>query len=195
LEPPIDITTRRFESRLDSIKPVSLAFATRHYPEDTHGLTPEPSLIDGLRFVFAPVSLARSPMQQLGPKSDSATVVKALNESEEAYVRGARSLGLPERFPEGPMNSMGYAVLQGLKMPNVAIWIFRKNVANYPDSPNVYDSLGDGLLAAGDSSAARTQFRMARDVAIRIGQPVAEETKKKLDALEHVATQAGKVKP
>jgi predicted alpha/beta superfamily hydrolase len=194
LEPPIDITTKRFAARLDSIKPVQLAFAFRHYPDDTHGLTPEPSLIDGLRFVFAPVSLTRTPLMALGPNADSATVVKAITESEEAYVRGARSLGLPERFPEGPMNSFGYAVLQGLKLPNVAIWMFRKNVANYPDSPNVYDSLGDGLLAVGDSSGARVQFRTARDVAVRLGQPVAEETQKKIDALEH-AVQAGKAKP
>ena len=92
------------------------------------------------------------------------------------------------------MNSFGYAVLQGFKMPNVAIWIFRQNVTNYPNSPNVYDSLGDGLLAAHDTSAARAQFRMARDVAMRNGQPVADETQKKLDALEH-AVQAGKAKP
>ena len=32
LEPPIDITARRFASRLDSIKPAGLAFAFRHYP-------------------------------------------------------------------------------------------------------------------------------------------------------------------
>jgi predicted alpha/beta superfamily hydrolase len=195
LEPPIDITTRIFAARLDSIKPKSLAFAYHHYPEDTHGLTPEPSLVDGLRFVFAPVSMAVSPMMRLGPSSDSATVVKAITESEDAYVRGARSLGLPERFPEFQMNSMGYTVLQGFNMPGVAAWVFRKNVASYPDSPNVYDSLGDALLAARDSTAARDQFRMARDVAVRHGQSANEETLKKLDALEHAAVQAGKTKP
>jgi len=195
LEPPIAVTTKRFVNRLDSIKPTSLAFASQYYPENTHGLTPEPSLVDGLRFVYLPVSLARSPMQQLGPTSDSATVVKALAETEETYVRGARSLGLPDRLPETQMNSWGYAILQFLKMPKVALWAFRKNVANYPDSPNVYDSLGDGLLAVGDSTGARTQFRMARDVAVRIGEPVSKETQKKLDALDHAAVQAGKAKP
>ena len=194
LEPPIDITARRFASRLDSIKPAGLAFAFRHYPDDTHGLTPEPSLVDGLRFVFAPVSLTRTPVMALGPTADSASIVKAVTETEQSYARGARNLGLPEQVPEGQMNNFGYAVLQGFKMPNVAVWIFRQNVANYPDSPNVYDSLGDGLLAAHDTSSARTQFRMARDVAIRVGQPVAAETQKKLDALEH-AVQAGKAKP
>jgi len=195
LEPPIAVTTKRFVARLDSIKPATLAFGSQHYPEDTHGLTPEPSLIDGLRFVYEPVSLAHSPMQQLGPNSDSASIVKAITETEDAYVRGARSLGLPDRFPESQMNQWGYGVLQFFKMPKLAVWIFRKNVTNYPDSPNVYDSLGDGLLAAGDSTGAHTQFRTARDVAVRLGQPVAEETRKKLDALEHAAVQAGKAKP
>lgn len=196
LEPPIDITTKIFAARLDSIKPPSLAFNYRYYPDDTHGLTPEPSLIDGLRFVFAPIALTRTPMTALGPHPDSASIVKAITATEDAYVRGARSLGLPDKFPELQMNNFGYGVLQAYKMPNVAAWILRKNVANYPDSPNVYDSLGDALLAAGDSTGARAQFRMARDVAVRQGRTASEETLKKLAALEHpTATQAGKAKP
>ena len=194
LEPPIDVTTKVFAARLDSIKPPTLAFAYHYYANDTHGLTPQPSLIDGLRFVFEPVALTRTPIMALGPNTDSAAVVKAITESEAAYTRGARSLGLPETFPEGPLNSFGYAVLQGLKLPNVAAWVFRKNVAAYPDSPNVYDSLGDALLAAGDSTGARTQFRQARDVAVREHKPASEETLKKLQALEHTAVQAGKAK-
>jgi predicted alpha/beta superfamily hydrolase len=194
LEQPIAVTTKVFVNRLDSIKPATLAFGSRYYPENTHGLTPAPSLVDGLRFVFEPVSLARMPMQLLSQNSDSATIVKAVTESEAMYERGARMLGLPTHYPESAMNSTGYFVLQGLKMPNVAAWVFRENVKNYPDSPNVYDSLGDALLAAGDSTGARTEFRAARDVAVRLNQPVAEETQKKLDALEH-AVQAGKAKP
>jgi hypothetical protein len=62
--------------------------------------------------------------------------------------------------------------------------VFERNVDHYPDSPNTYDSLGDGLLARGDSSAARTQFRRAREVAVRVGQPVSKETLRKLAALD-----------
>ena len=127
--------------------------------------------------------------------SDSATVVRAITETEATYARAARSLGLPDRLPEMQLNELGYGALQALKMPKVAVWIFRKNVASHPESPNVYDSLGDGLLAVGDTAGARTQFRMARDVATRMGQPVSAETQKKLDALDHPAVQAGKARP
>ena len=193
LEPPIDVTTRKFASRLDSIKPSSFAFAFRHYPEDTHGLTPAPSLVDGLRFVFEPVTLTRAPINALRPGADSAAVVSAVIATEEAYAHGARALGLPERLPESVVNNFGYTVLQGLKLPNVAVWVFQRNVASYPDSPNVYDSLGDALLAKGDTSAAKAQFHRSKDVATRTGQAVAAETLKKLEALESV-TQAGSAK-
>ena len=52
LERDIDVTTRRFAARLDSIKPPTLRFAFKRYPDDTHAMTPLSSLVDGLRFVF-----------------------------------------------------------------------------------------------------------------------------------------------
>jgi len=52
LERDIDVTTRRFAARLDSIKPPTLRFSHKRYPDDAHGMTPLSSLIDGLRFVF-----------------------------------------------------------------------------------------------------------------------------------------------
>jgi predicted alpha/beta superfamily hydrolase len=195
LEAAIAVTTKRFISRLDSIKPTTLAFASQHYPENTHGLTPEPSLIDGLRFVYAPVSLLHAPVQKIDLQSDSATIVSAVTETEEQYARAARSLGLPDHLPESQVNEWGYGVLKVLKMPNVAVWIFRKNVANHPDSPSAHASLAEGLLAVGDTAAARTQFRSARDVASRVGQPLSEEMRKKLDVLDRGAVQAGKAKP
>jgi hypothetical protein len=182
---------------LDSIKPAAVAYAFRHYPDDTHGLTPAPSLMDGLRFVFEPISLTKVPIATaLRPGVDSATVVNAVLETEQIYARGARSLGVPDRLPETVLNGLAYSVLRGLKQPNTALWIFRRNAASHPDSPNVYDSLGDGLLAVGDTSAAKQQFRHSVEVAARAGAPAlaVSETRKKLEALEHVR-QAGGPKP
>ena len=50
LERDIDVTTRRFAARLDSIKPPTLRFEFKRYPDDAHAMTPLSSLIDGLRF-------------------------------------------------------------------------------------------------------------------------------------------------
>jgi hypothetical protein len=75
-------------------------------------------------------------------------------------------------------------VLGILKLPRLAVWLFRENVRDYPQSPRVHYGLGDGLLAVGDTSSAIAQFRRGLEVAKRAGQLEASDVKKKLAALE-----------
>lgn len=183
LEADVDRFTQRFSRRLDSLKPARTVFAYRRYPEDTHFLTPGPSLADGLRFAFEQISVDKLPIAALVPTSDSASVVNALMESRLRYAVGARSFGLDERVPESEFNNLGYAVLAELRNPALAIWVFQRNVDLYPESASAYASLGDGLLAIGDTLGAMAQFRRAIDVAIR-KDPVLDGTRKKLSLLE-----------
>lgn len=50
---------------------------------------------------------------------------------------------------EGPMNALGYELLGQGRLDD-AIAVFELNVEAYPQSANVYDSLGDGYRARGD---------------------------------------------
>ena len=195
LEPPIDRATKRFVARLESLKSTTAAFAYRYYADDTHGLTPEPSLVEGLRFVFEPLSTTRLAVARLSPSSDSAAVMNAVVESEATYARGARLFGEPEKLPENVLNELGYNVLGALKLPGLAVWVFRRNAAMYPESANVYDSLGDGLLARGDTALAIAQFKQAVAVGTRNKDQVAAVSRAKVDELEKKAVQAGKPKP
>ncbi len=54
---------------------------------------------------------------------------------------------------EQALNGLGYALIQHKQAP-AAVAIFQRNAALFPESPNVYDSLADGHLAAGDSLSA-----------------------------------------
>ena len=182
LEGYIDRPTKAFAQRLDSLKPAFTEFRYRHYADDSHGLTPAPSLVDGVRFVFEPIRVAKLPVAMLGADSDSAATMNAYIESKRRYAIGARSLGLDERFPESETNRLGNQVLQ-TGNPAFAVWLFRQNADLYPESANVYDSLGDGLLAMGNSTAAAAQFRRAVDIATRTNHPVLEESSKKLRAI------------
>jgi predicted alpha/beta superfamily hydrolase len=183
LESDIDITTRRFAQRLDSIMPSTHTFAYQRYPNDTHALTPLSSLPDGLRFAFEPVSLRGLPVSTVDPTADSATVFSALSASEASYAKGARSLLLPDALPEPVINRLGYRVLGRSKNPALAIAVFELNVKRYPKSVNVYDSLADGYLAAGDTTAAIAQLRRAVAVGHETGAPVPSETSAKLAKL------------
>jgi hypothetical protein len=184
LEGVIDRPTHAFIARLDTDGSKSVAYGYLHLPDDTHGLTPEPSLVAGLRFIFQPVAFSRLPLSTLGPGSDSAAVVSAVTETEAWYRKGARSLSLPEKLPEPVLNSLGYNVLQGLNRPGLAAWVFSRNVAAYPDSPNAHDSYGDGLLARGDTTAAIAQFRKAVELGEPRHDPVAPQSRAKLEQLE-----------
>lgn len=82
-------------------------------------------------------------------------------------------------LPEDMVNSFGYRLLGRGKMW-WALRRFKENVDNYPQSVNVYDSYGDGLIALGDTAAAIRQFQQAVDVGRRTGAPVADETREKL---------------
>jgi dienelactone hydrolase len=56
-------------------------------------------------------------------------------------------------FPEGEMNLYGYQLLQEGRTED-AIGVFSLNVEAYPASANVYDSLSDAHLAAGNRAEA-----------------------------------------
>jgi CubicO group peptidase (beta-lactamase class C family) len=54
---------------------------------------------------------------------------------------------------ESQMNRIGYDLLQG-KRVNDAIEVFKQNVADYPQSSNAYDSLGEAYMESGDKELA-----------------------------------------
>jgi tetratricopeptide (TPR) repeat protein len=58
---------------------------------------------------------------------------------------------------EGDFNSLGYRLLRDKEFDN-AIDVFKMNVALFPTSSNVYDSLADAYLAIGDSLQAFNNF-------------------------------------
>ncbi len=61
---------------------------------------------------------------------------------------------------EADVNQLGYQLL-GQKKTDEAIAMFRKNVKDYPNSWNVYDSLAEGLAAKGDTKAAVESYKKA----------------------------------
>ncbi len=191
-ETPIDVTARRFIARLDTLKPHGVHYAYHRYTDDTHALTPQPSLIAGLRFVFEPVSVARLPLSNPSMQWDSAAWVHSVTASETTYARGARTLGLPSALPEALLNQYGYGVLQEMKQPGVATWMFKENVTHYPSSSGAHDSYGDGLLAEGDTTAAIAQYEQSVKLSEAVHDTAsAKLTRDKLQKLEQAVHRTG----
>lgn len=65
---------------------------------------------------------------------------------------------------EGVVNQVGYDQLRRGQVGQ-AVETFKRNTDAFPQSPNVYDSLGDAYCRAGDPQAARQSYQQAARVA------------------------------
>jgi serine-type D-Ala-D-Ala carboxypeptidase/endopeptidase len=61
-------------------------------------------------------------------------------------------------FDEGELNTLGYELLHANKFKE-AIGILELNAEAYPQSSNVYDSLGEAYMDAGDSTRAIANYQ------------------------------------
>ena len=84
-------------------------------------------------------------------------------------------------FKEGEFNTLGYVFLYNKKVDE-AITVFKVNVKMYPDSWNVYDSLGEGLLAAGKFDKSRKYYE--KSIAMNPENENGKKMLAKIDELE-----------
>jgi dienelactone hydrolase len=82
---------------------------------------------------------------------------------EQMLAERRKSDPKAQLFGEAAVNLMGYERLQSGDSKG-AIEIFKLNVVAYPNSPNVYDSLGDGYLAGGQKELARQNAKKALEL-------------------------------
>ena len=71
-----------------------------------------------------------------------------------------KSTGDPKKRPEEfALNMIGYRVFMQTGKTDDAIKVFEKNVQEYPESSNVYDSLGEAYAAAGKKDLAIQNYQ------------------------------------
>ena len=83
-----------------------------------------------------------------------------------------------EESAENDLNSVGYILLGKNKIKD-AIDIFKKNVELYPESWNVYDSLGEAYMKNGDKELAIENYKKSLEL-----DPKNDNAKEMLNKLE-----------
>jgi acetyl esterase/lipase len=78
---------------------------------------------------------------------------EGLEKALEIYERTRKARPEANLFKETTLNLVGYRLLRSTRVKE-AIEIFKLNVAAYPKSPNVYDSLADAYERAGNKELA-----------------------------------------
>src|ERR1041385_5360995 len=161
--------------------PKGFIVRSARYPDEEHGSTTFLAHYAGLRTVFDGWVMPRDPKDGLP--------VGGLKGVEQHYRELSERFGFPVSA-EQTINQMGYNLL-GQKKIEDAIAAFRRNVELYPGSANVYDSLADGLEAAGKAEQARLNVQKAVTVGKDTGDPLLPQFKQHLDRLVAAAAAAG----
>jgi uncharacterized protein len=84
-----------------------------------------------------------------------------LKGAEAHYQKLTQKFGYPIPVPEFLINQIGYQYLQAGK-PEDAIAAFKSNVEHYPNSANVYDSLGEAYERGGKIELAAPLYEKAQ---------------------------------
>lgn len=141
----------RFQALLRYRAPAEMEWKSELLDGEDHGSIPIVSVYRGLRFFF--------PRWQVPPFARD----EGLDSVDAHYAALSESYGFSIPTPEATINGLGYQFL-GDDVER-AIKIFRVNVERFPESANVYDSLGEALENAGRLKKALANYEKAAAMA------------------------------
>lgn len=149
----------------------ALKYEGKFYGEDDHGSVPLIAEYDAFRFIFDYHRFFLTFKDYRDPEQDTYGKIKSV------YETIAQELGYDKKPEEDYINGLAYYYL-GQEQFKKAEQFFKMNVANYPNSFNVYDSIGDYYNAVGDTKNALLNFEKAYALNPQ------SYTKEKIDALK-----------
>lgn len=166
-----------FIEKLENKEDSPLEFGWKYYEDDDHGSVPLITEYDALRFLFPWYRLTGLDKffgEDLEDDPDELLAVL-----EDHYMQVSEHFGYKVPPSEPDVNSLGYNFMN-MSKPATAQALFELNIQNYPESANVYDSMGDFFLNQADTLQAIEQFTKALELG---DNPF---TREKLSQLEDV---------
>ena len=125
-----------------------LTYQFTYYPKGGHASIE--TWYDGFHYLF----MLDKPVGERDPSDLTYSIL------ENHYFGLSKIYGYTMKPPEDIVNNYGYTFLQN-KDIDKALEFFNKNIENYPNSANVYDSYAEALLAKGDKKNAMINYEKA----------------------------------
>ena len=170
---------------LETGAPKGLRWASARYPDEDHRSTVLLAHYAGMRTIFSGWNVV----------VDAKTGIYGggLTGIEQHYRELSERFGYPIVVPEMTINILGYQLLSLKRVPE-AVAAFERYAQLYPESANAYDSLGEGLEAAGKLEGAAQNFKKAIELGMKSNdeslpqfQQHLERVAKAAQAAEHPA--------
>jgi tetratricopeptide (TPR) repeat protein len=142
---------KKIDSLLQFKKLKGLSYQFQYYPNETHGTVYMKSFYDGLHYIF-----------QMDPPGAGLKLSEITWDMfENHYKDMSKVFGYTMKPEESLINNYGYQFLLTEKNIDKALEFFKKNIENYPQSGNVYDSYAEALLVKGDKKNAIINYEKA----------------------------------
>lgn len=131
-----------------------LRYKSKYYQDDNHGSVPFIAEYDAFRFIFDfyRLNLANEDFENFSAAT--------LNKIVRHYEQVSKNLGYTVKLPEMMANGLGYRLLMQKKFKESEM-VFSLNLKNYPQSFNVYDSMGEFYETVGEKQKAIDYYKKA----------------------------------
>ena len=126
--------------------------------DEDHNTMPYIGMEMGLRYIFSDWRVPDEFVQN------------GLSVVDRYYAEISWKYGVNNKASEALINLMGYTYLQNGNNDE-AIRVFKENIKRYPNSPNVYDSLGETYETNGQLNLAKENYKKAYDLALEQDNP------------------------
>jgi predicted alpha/beta superfamily hydrolase len=122
-------------------------------PDEDHGTVVLRSHYYGLRKIYTGWQIPRDP--------NTGAIAGGMKEVEAHFNTLSQKFGYPVPIPEPVINQVGYQLLFGEQVED-AVAAFKSNIERYPNSANVYDSLGEAYERSGRIELATPLYEKAQ---------------------------------
>ena len=160
---------KEFATLLETRNHSGIRWKYEYFPDDDHGSVPFISEYDGLRFIFTDYRI----------RNDVFFHPELITKQ---YQKLSEETGVKFKPPESLINNLGYQALNN-KLYDLAIQYFQMNINYYPDSFNVYDSMGEAQMKKGDNKKAIAFYK--RSLELNPSNKGAEEMIKKMEQVKN----------
>lgn len=152
-EPNYTESIESFIKIVESKSPEGLELTYTPMTKESHNTIPHLSIYYGLEAIYSDWKLPKEKYSE------------GLASIDKHYDQLSKKYGYKITTPESTINALGYQYLTDKKYDD-AIKVFKQNVKRFPESANVYDSLGEAYERNGQLTDAEKNYSEA----VKIGE-------------------------
>ena len=142
------------------MKSNGMEFRSKYYDAEDHGSLPLIAEIDALKYLFKWYAFGFKDLEKFMNPSSTADTKEFVDLVNHHYKGVSDHFGFQVLPDERMINSLGYEFLAQEKS-ELSFVCFEMNVMNYPQSSNVFDSMGDYYMTIGEDTKALDCFSKA----------------------------------